>query len=194
MLLARQAHARAQSLLGAGREATAEMAEVIEGLGRAGYSPKTMEAMRARRFHAETQLRSGHVEVGFALLQDLAREQSALQKGQEVEYAQTLDLLGSVLRLAGKPAEALESHRQAASLLSTRLPRDHPYRLRNAIYMKAAEASLRPTANASQELTRMATDYAMRFPEGSYWRRAVAEAFTRDPCALARDVPCQLFL
>ena len=193
-LLAHQALARAMSLLGEGREAGEEMSKVVAGLREAGYADRAMEVMRARRFHAETQIRSGQLDSGLALLRDLAREQSAVKLGQEVEFAQTLDLLGSALRQAGKAEEALEAHREAAVLLKQKLPEDHPYRHRNMVYTRATEQALHPTVEAAAEFLRLASRYASRFPQHSHWRSVIDESLSKPGCVQAGDTPCGLFL
>ena len=58
-------------------------------------------------------------------------EQALVKQGQEVEFAQTLDLLGDAQRSAGDFDAALRSYRAAAAELEGRLPDGHPIRARN---------------------------------------------------------------
>lgn len=193
-LLAHQAHARAMSLLGEGIEASEEMLKVIAGLRGAGFSDQAMEVMRARRFHAETEIRSGQLERGLAHLRDLAREQSPVKVGQEVEFAQTLDLLGSALRHSSMVEEAIEVHREAAVLLAQKLSADHIYRHRNAIYTRAAALILDPATEEAAAFSSQALRYASRFPEGSYWRGVIDGRLSKDVCVQAGGTPCNFFL
>jgi serine/threonine-protein kinase len=131
-LFAHQAHARALALLGQTKAADEELRTVAAGLRDAGYSEQAMEVLRARRFLAEVQLRAGQLDTGLALLTAVRNDQARAMAGQEVEYAQTLDLLGCALQLTGDAKAGLAAHREAAGLLAARLHADHPLLQRNA--------------------------------------------------------------
>ena len=193
-LLAHQAHARALSLLGDGPQAGAAMAAVVAGLREAGYSATAMEVLRARRYQAETLLRAGHLDSALAPLQALAQEQSAVQAGQAVEYALTLDMMGSVLRQLGQSQHAVAAHRQAAQLLEKQLPADHPFRQRNQLYAGAAALGLHPTEEASATFLKQAVAYAGRFPPQSLWRRVIDATVARAGCRQAGRTSCGFFL
>ena len=169
-LLARQARARALSLRGEGEAAARGIREVIDGLRAHGYAPASMEVLRARRYEAEIGLRHGPLAPGLALLEALARDQQAVQAGQEAEFAQTLDLLGATQREAGRPQDALALHAQAAQLLRARLPEGHPLLERNRLQQLAAQDAARPSPEARQAWQRQWEKYAALFPAQSRWR------------------------
>jgi hypothetical protein len=81
------------------------------------------------------------------LLRQLALDQAAAKAGQEVEFAQTLSLLGVALRQNGEFDAALQAQRQAEAELKAKLPESHPIRRRNLDLLHAAEAT--PTAPAT---------------------------------------------
>jgi hypothetical protein len=178
------------SLLGRSQEAQEEMAQVVEGLRGRGYAADSIEIQRAQRFLAEMQLRAGQLDAGLASLRDLASRQSAVRKGRDVEYAQTLDLMGAALQAAGQAQAALDAHRQAARLLHDNLPADHPCAHRNLIYQLAALGRLHPTMDDKLQWTQQTQRYAQRFPATSLWRLLVQG----DQCLPADASPCGLFL
>lgn len=139
--LARQARARARGMLGACAEATDDMTAALQGLRALGYAERSMEIMRARRFAAEIEWRACAPAQGRASMLLLAREQAALKGGQEIEFAQTLDLLGAAQLGRGETAAALQAHRQAGAELKERLPGSHPLRERNRELLFAAETA-----------------------------------------------------
>ncbi len=167
-LLALQAQARAQGMDGDAAAAGQAMQAVLAGLHDAGYADGALEILRARRFAAEIVLREGRSADALRLLRSLADEQERVRAGQEVEYAQTLELLGCAERDAGHLAAALAAHRRAAQILAARLPAGHPWRQRNAVYQHAATAG-------APALAAQAGAYAERFPPDSLWRRPVVQ-------------------
>jgi len=194
LLFARQAHARALSLKGLAVDAGDELHAVIQGLRDAGYPGPSMEVLRARRMHAETLARAGRLGDSLAELRAVAGEQSAVQATQEIEYAQTLDLTGCVLRDLGQVDEALASHRQAAALLEKKLPPDHPWRQRNTLYQEAVAANVHATPEAAADWTRHAAAYASRFPSDSQWRTLLDAHGSHPHCTAAGGAACGLYL
>lgn len=183
-LLARQARARALSMQGRGEEAERDIGEVITGLSRQGYAERSMEVLRARRYQAEMQLRQGSLTHGLASLEALAKDQRAVQSGQETEFAQTLDLLGATTRFVGKPEDARSLHAQAARLLQARLPEGHPLRERNRLLQLLAENSASPSPEAGAAWRTQHAKYLALFPATSHWRavsvRATAQGDSTD--------------
>jgi len=178
-LLARQARARALSLLGKGEAAARDIHEVIDGLRAQGYAAASMEVLRARRYEAEIRLRQGPLAPGLALLEALARDQQAVRAGQETEFAQTLDLLGATRREAGRPQDALALHQLASQLLRARLPEGHPLLERNRLHQLAAEDVAHPSPEGRQAWLRQWEKYAALFPAQSHWRAVGARAPTQ---------------
>lgn len=188
-----QALARALALDGdplAGRQA---MERVLAGLHEAGYADQALEVMRARRFAAEIVLREGRVADALALLRPLADEQQRVRAGQEVEYAQTLELLGCAERDSGHAERALGAHRQAAEIFNAMLPPAHPYLQRNALYREASAAATE-AGGAALRLEADARAYAERFPVDSVWRRAIARRGPMAGCAAGAGPACGLVL
>lgn len=193
-LFALQALARALAMDGDAPAARQAMDTVQAGLRDAGYAEQALESLRARRFVAEIALREGRVENALALLRPLAEQQQRVRAGQEVEYAQTLELLGCAERDAGHVDSALDAHRRAAEILAAKLPPDHPYRLRNALYQEAAFATSHPTGAAVSSLATHARAYAEHFPPDSLWRRLVERGASAGGCAGGSAAGCGLVL
>jgi len=148
LLFARQAHARAQSQLGLTAQALGEFHAVIDGLLTAGYALNSFEVLRARRFHAEAQMHAGDLNSAGSELESIASEHARVTEQAEnksdVEWGQTLDLLGRVKRETRDTEEALALHMRAHSLLEKKLPAAHPLLVLNALYREAAEAAAQP--------------------------------------------------
>ncbi len=175
-LLASQAHARALALLEPGAAAVAELDGVIDGLRRAGYADRAMEVLRARRYRAEAQIRAGERQAALASLVELVADQRQASKGQEVEFAQSLDALGIARLAAGQPGEALGAHAEAARLYALKLPPGHPLAIRNALYAHIAGRALDPAMPVADDLVRELQDYAGASSARSRWRAEAASA------------------
>jgi tetratricopeptide (TPR) repeat protein len=193
-LFALQALARAMAMDGEPGAARQAMETVLAGLHEAGYADQALEILRARRFAAEIVLREGRVADALALLRPLAEAQERVRAGQDVEYAQTLELLGCAERDAGHPEAALAAHRRAAEIFIGKLPPAHPYLQRNALYQEAAAAATHPAAGAASRLTTDARAYADRFPADSLWRRSIERSEAMAGCPVGAGLGCGLVL
>ena len=189
LLFARQAHARALGLAGAASDGLAEMAAVVAGLESAGYSPTALELLRARRIRAELLARSGELARATAELEAVAAAPAAAPSGQPLELAQTLDLLGSVLRSSGLATQALATHERARLLWSEHLPVDHPWALRNALY-RAVLAQHAELASTDE----LPMHYKSRFPATSVWRVTIDRCLGSQARAAPGAADCALFL
>ena len=192
-LLAHQAHARAQSLLGQGAQAETELRRVIQGLTDAGYAAMSPEVFRVRRMLGESQVRAGDLDGGLKTLLAVAKAQTDVADSQAVELAQAYDLVGCVLREQGLAAEALSWHTKARVLLETKLPLNHPYRLRNDIYRYVSDTGP-PASDSEATFLRAVTLYRNTLPESSIWRAAIERAMAQEACIHPRGDVCRLIL
>lgn len=191
--LSQQVRGRAYSLLGQEQQALEDIGAGIAGMQGLGYTDKSMEALRARRFVAEVKLRAGRLTDGLALLTQLLGDHAALGARHELELAQTLDLAGSALRHFGNLNAAAEAHGAAARILSAKLRPGHPTRHRNELYAAAASTPPNDVA-ASESLRRLAAAYAERFPATSVWRSLIAQRLFPLTCAPEAYAACGLYL
>jgi len=128
---ARQARARARSLLRQPDAALQEIDAASRMLTDAGRSPDSFEVLRAKRLHAEFLLRAGRYAVALPILREL-HDQQARKESSPIETALTLDLLGEAELRAGDSEAARAAHETARSAFSRQLSDEHPYLIRNA--------------------------------------------------------------
>ena len=169
ILFLTQAHARALALLARHDEARAEIATVIEGFRKLGRSEKSLAVVRARRAQAEALARAGELDAAVAELQPLSE--------LELEQADALDLLACVLRIRGSPAEALDMHRRARALYEKNLPPEHPFLLRNTLYIDASGNDRDAFVQAAERVKR-------QFGATSVWRTLIESCEKGSSCLL----------
>jgi len=186
-LFARQARARALSLLGRQEPALEEIRKVIEGLRQIGYSDHSTEALRARRFEGEILLRAGHLEPALRASEALLAEFGAAERPSDVEWGQVFDLVGCAQRELGRRDAAIASHRSARAHLGKQLPDDHPFLLRNTLYTEVAR-------NNREQFRRTAEVITRELPTGSLWRRRVEAELDAAPCADPEESGCIFLL
>ena len=184
-----QAQAVAQALLGPDASVREEMEEVIRALARAGIAPDGDLMLRAHRVLGEVLARSGDLAAARQELEATAqslRQAIARKPGAaflELELAQVLDQLGCVLREVGDPAGARALHTQAAPLLQKRLPPDHPFVARNALYHDIATWRLEVSPASRESVAQSMSRYLAAFPDGSVWRVTLDRALANTPCS-----------
>jgi hypothetical protein len=144
--------------------------------------------LRARRVRGEVLAHAGDLAAAQkeleataqALRQAIGRKPGAVFL--ELELAHVLDQLGSVLREAGDPMAARPLHEQAAPLLARRLPPDHPFAARNALYQDIATWRLEATPANRERLVQTVSRYLADVPERSVWRTKLDRALADAPC------------
>jgi tetratricopeptide (TPR) repeat protein len=183
-----QAQAVAQALSGDGASAREGMQAAIGAFARAGIAPDGDLMLRARRVRGEVLAHAGDLAAAQkeleataqALRQAIGRKPGAVFL--ELELAHVLDQLGSVLREAGDPMAARPLHEQAAPLLARRLPPDHPFAARNALYQDIATWRLEATPANRERLVQTVSRYLADVPERSVWRTKLDRALADAPC------------
>jgi eukaryotic-like serine/threonine-protein kinase len=138
VLYARQVHAQALALLGRFTESEEEILAVVAGLRGLGRAEQSPEMLRAHRITGEILLRAGRADDAFQELDSLAAQLRAAPESHELEFGQTLDLLGCALRELNRSAEAVARHEEARVRLEKQLPANHPFLDRNTLYRMAA--------------------------------------------------------
>jgi serine/threonine-protein kinase len=128
---ARQARARALSLLGQTDAALREIDAATRMLIDAGRSPDSFEVLRAIRLRAEFLLRAGRHTDALPALRHL-RDQQANTKSSPIETGLVLDLLGKAELSAGNSRAARAAHDAARHAFAQQLNDEHPYLIRNA--------------------------------------------------------------
>ncbi|MFZ5548362.1 MAG: protein kinase domain-containing protein [Pseudomonadota bacterium] len=183
-----QAQAVAQSLSGDGASARKDMRGAIGAFARAGIAPDGDLMLRARRVLGEVLARAGDLA---AAQQELEATAQALRQAierkpgavfLELELAHVLDQLGCVLREAGNPLGARPLHEQAAPLFERRLPPNHPFAARNALYQDIATWRLEATPANRERLVQTVSRYLADVPERSVWRTQLDRALADAPC------------
>jgi eukaryotic-like serine/threonine-protein kinase len=193
-LFALQAHARADSLLDHSQEAFAGMQSVIDGLLAAGYAPTSVEVLRAHRLIGEMRAREGDFASAWSELEKVRLALDHEGARREVELGQALDLEGCVKRMCGDPQTAKALHERARELLVRKLPIDHPFLKRNAIYRKAAEWSAKPSADLWMALKEEALRYRNNFDAKSMWPSIIDAYLLSGACPSVSDPSCRLIL
>jgi serine/threonine-protein kinase len=187
--IARQSHARAESLLGRPEAAWAEMRSVIAGLASAGYTDRSVPVLRARRYAVEVLARAGRMDEALSEIRALRTLFPSPPGGAALELGQLLDLEACVLRALGDAAQAMRLHQQAAELLARQLPPEHPLIERNALYRAWAESQAAGPDDAASDIRHkaMAAAYAKRFSADAVWVRLmhVSAASCRESSAPA---------
>ena len=131
MSYARQARARALSLLGQPDAALKEIDAASRMLVDAGRSPDSFEILRAKRLHAEFLLRAGRHTDALSILREL-RDRQISKESSPIETGLALDLLGEAELTAGDSDAARAAHEAARSAFARQLSDEHPYLIRNA--------------------------------------------------------------
>lgn len=186
-----QAQAVAQALSGDGASAREDMQEAMGALARAGIAPDGDLMLRARRVRGEVLAQAGDLAAARAELEATAQAlRKAIERKPgsvflELELAHVLDQLGCVLREAGDPMGARPLHEQAAPLLVRRLPPDHPFAARNALYQDIATWRIEATPANRERLVRTMSRYLSGVPERSVWRTRLDRALAGAPCTAA---------
>ena len=186
----RQARARAEALLEQPAAALADIDAVVAGLAMAGYRPNSLEQLRARRFRAEILARSGQLDAALQALEPLVAEHDSLAAPFDVEFGQTLDLLGTVKRARGNAVEAAASNTRAHALFVRALTSDHPMLVRNALYAAVVQNDIAPSVETQRRLKTLRTQYAQQAGAGSRWREMLDTPDTA--CTLRAPQRCAL--
>jgi serine/threonine-protein kinase len=124
---ARQARARALSLLGRHAEALTEIDAVTRQFLSDGRSGVSFEVLRARRLRAEFLLRAGRDAEALASLRELLHEEG---NDWPVERGLALELFAEAARRAGHDDEARSAHEAARESFLKQLGADHPFLVR----------------------------------------------------------------
>jgi hypothetical protein len=128
---ARQARARALSLLGQPDAALQEIDAASRMLIDAGRSPDSFEILRAKRLHAEFLVRAGRHADALPVLREL-HDRQVNKESSPIETGLALDLLGEAELRAGDSEAARAAHDAARSAFARQLSDEHPYLIRNA--------------------------------------------------------------
>jgi len=166
-LYARQNRARALAMLGQPEQSLAQIKEVMAGLAEAGFSDDAQVVLRARRYHAEILLRTGHANEALSDLEVIERRLLAMPERRDIELGQILDLMGCALRELRREPDAMQAHATARSYFLKELPPTHPFLQRNTLYRDVE-------ANDTQKIRRDAPEIIRGMSPTSYWRQLIA--------------------
>jgi serine/threonine-protein kinase len=172
-LNALQLRTRALAAAERASDALRSLAEWSAQMAAQGEAADDIQGQRWRRGRAELALRSGRVDEAMALTGELTGGAAAVPAASALEQAMNWDLHGVTLRVAGRPAEALQAHRQAEERYTVFLPVEHPLLLRNRLEAARAAALLAPGAITSPALREAARTYLQVLPADSAWRATV---------------------
>ena len=128
-----QVEARALDLAGRYEEAMAGIDVVIARFLADGNAADSYQVLRAQRYRAQILVHQGHDAEALQTLRDL-RERHASEKAPPFERGLLLDALGEAELRAGNGEKSQLAHDEAAHLLASQLPMDHPYVIRNAAF------------------------------------------------------------
>lgn len=194
-LYARQALARAWSLLGRSDAAITEFRAVADDLRSIGFSTNAFEVLRAQRFLAEAMARAGDLASARSVSNGLA----AAFDGPEgatlaTEQGQLVDLQGCIARELGDPVAALDMHRRARAMLEKQLPPEHPFLTRNRLYSLLAASQVSRNAQGRSAFLSAAADYARQFGEASHWALLIAAQGEPSVCPPTLPSGCRFIL
>jgi hypothetical protein len=116
------------------------------------------------------------------------------QDAQALELAQTLDLMGCLQRELRAYDAAREVHRQAATLMASRLQPTHPLRLRNQLYLDLVADRQQATAQTQQALAQAGERLRQSLPANSVWWAVIDRILKREPCPAAQARTCVAIL
>jgi hypothetical protein len=163
--LAMQALGIAESAAGQHVPAISRLAQARDALSRLGYAANSAAIQRLRRLEAEALLRSRQDDAGAAsALERLLADQRSSLDAHPVDVARTLDALGCSALLASRIDEARPRFNEAARHYASRLPDQHPLRLRSQALHALAEGA--PPAQATARYRQsFAADSPLRLAE-----------------------------
>jgi len=161
-LFARETLARIKSVQGEHEQAHTEIEKVIAQLTASGRQSDAPEMLRAQRTIAEIHLRARRFTDAHSLL----TKQIAVAAHNDLELALATELLGNLYQAQGNSADALNAHRVAHAHLQKSLPANHPFLLRNTLYIAAA-------SNDRAAVQEMAEALSKVYAENSIWQSII---------------------
>jgi eukaryotic-like serine/threonine-protein kinase len=138
----------------------------IRALRAAGLSETNPRVLRSLRAKGEVLLRAGNFSESEVLLSEVLLVTPASAR---LDRAALLDLLGCAARERSDYAQSIQRHKQAAQLLATELPADHPHIVRNRLYTTLASV-LSGEVNDTSSIEHTASEYQKFFPKSSQIR------------------------
>jgi hypothetical protein len=157
-----QAQGAAASLLGQHAMAIDNLTAARVGLTQLGFPAASESMIRARRLEAEALLRSRQDDERAARqFNEILADLRASPRPHALEMGRTLDAVGCIALLAGRPTQARERFDEAVRSYELRVGHAHPLPLRSAA-LRAFQASEGPSAAIARYHDTFASDSPLR--------------------------------